>query len=70
MEKQSKISPVAVGVEDAYRSLGIGRTAFYGLVKRGQIRLIKLGKRSLVPCTELERVVTDGLRTADQVVAK
>lgn len=61
MNTQQQITPLTVGVESAYRSLGIGRTAFYALVRTGEIRLIKLGSRSLVPCTELERLVTERL---------
>ena len=30
----------------------IGRTLFYSEVKRGEIKLIKIGKRSLVPVSE------------------
>lgn len=61
MNTQQPIIPITVGVESAYRSLGIGRTAFYALVRAGEIRMIKFGKRSLVPCSELERLVTDRL---------
>lgn len=61
MNTQQQIPPLTVGVESAYRSLGIGRTAFYALVRSGEIRLIKLGKRSLVPCAELERLVAERL---------
>jgi excisionase family DNA binding protein len=64
---QQQITPLTVGVESAYRSLGIGRTAFYALVRAGEIRLIKLGKRSLVPCAELERLVADRLNAGSTV---
>lgn len=70
MENQRQIPPIAVGVQEAYRSLSIGRTAFYAMVRRGEIRIIKLGKRSLVPRSELERVVADGLNAADLAAAK
>ncbi len=39
-------------VDDFCRAHGIGRTLFYDEVKRGQIKLMKVGKRSLVPDTE------------------
>ncbi len=35
-------------VDDFCRAHGIGRTLFYDEVKRGEIKLIKIGKRSLV----------------------
>ena len=39
-------------VGDFCRAHGIGRTLFYDEVKRGEIKLIKVGKRTLVPDTE------------------
>ena len=35
-------------VDDFCASHGIGRTYFYGEVKRGQIKTFKVGKRTLV----------------------
>ena len=39
-------------VDDFCRAHGIGRTLFYDEVKRGEIKLMKVGKRSLVPDSE------------------
>ena len=39
-------------VDDFCRAHGIGRTLFYDEVKRGEIKLIKIGKRTLVPVSE------------------
>jgi len=39
-------------VDDFCRAHGIGRTLFYDEVKRGQIKLIKIGKRTLVSDSE------------------
>ena len=39
-------------VDDFCRAHGIGRTLFYEEVKRGEIKLIKIGKRTLVPDSE------------------
>ncbi len=36
------------------RAHGIGRTLFYDEVKRGEIKIIKIGKRTLVPDTEAQ----------------
>ena len=65
MNTQLQMAPLSVGVESAYRSLGIGRTAFYALVRAGDIRLIKFGKRSVVSCAELERLVTERIKATD-----
>ena len=39
-------------VDDFCRAHGIGRTLFYDEVKRGEIKTIKIGKRTLVPDSE------------------
>ncbi len=39
-------------VDDFCRAHGIGRTYFYDEVKRGEIKPIKIGKRTLVPVSE------------------
>lgn len=72
MNAQQNIGPLAVGVEDAYRALGIGRTAFYAMVARGELNLIKIGKRSLVPYADLQRLVTPkpASPASNQAVAK
>ena len=49
-------------VSDACAALGIGRTSLYALAKSGELKLIKIAGRTLVPRSELER-----LACADQV---
>ena len=39
-------------VDDFCRAHGIGRSLFYEEVKRGEIEIIKVGKRTLVPDSE------------------
>ena len=45
---------LALGVDDACRALGIGRTMLYYLVQSGRIRSITIGKRRLFRTTDLE----------------
>jgi hypothetical protein len=50
--------PILLSIRDARRHFGsLGTTAFYSAVKRYDIKLVKLGGRSLVPMAEVERVV-------------
>lgn len=42
-------------LEGAYR-LGIGRTSVYEMAKAGQIKLIKIAGRTLIPASEIERL--------------
>jgi excisionase family DNA binding protein len=42
---------------------GVGRTKLYELIKSGDIRVVKIGRRTYVPRTELEAYVA---RLSDQ----
>lgn len=48
----------AYSLDEAARSLGLSRRTLYDLMDRGQLATVKLGKRRLVPATELERLVS------------
>jgi predicted site-specific integrase-resolvase len=41
------------------RAVGISRTSFYELVKRGEIRTVLVAGRRLVPDTEARRLLTE-----------
>jgi len=41
-----------LSVPEAMYRMSIGRTKFYEEVKIGRIKVVKLGKRTLVPATE------------------
>jgi excisionase family DNA binding protein len=49
-----------VTVEEAGRLLGIGRSASYLAVKRGDIPVIRLGRRIVVPIKALDRLLEEG----------
>lgn len=44
-------------VREAAALIGIGLTKFYSLVHSGEIEIIKIGTRSLVPRASLENLV-------------
>lgn len=47
-------------VPEALSLLGsMGRTWFYSEVGAGRIRVVKLGKRTLVPDSEIQRIIED-----------
>ena len=51
-----------VSVEEAAQLLGIGKTLAWDMVYRRQLWTICLGKRVLVPLTEIDRIVEGALR--------
>ena len=50
------VTPYFLSVEETCKQLSISNSFFYLLVKRGQLRTVKLGRRTLVPFAELERL--------------
>jgi excisionase family DNA binding protein len=48
---------LTMSVEEAGRRLGIGRNAAYEAARRGDIPVIRLGKRYLIPIAALERML-------------
>lgn len=58
------IIPMMYRVDEAAESLRISRTAIYELIRSGTLRSVKVGRRRLVPLSELksyvEAVLTDG----------
>lgn len=52
IRQRTEESRVNWRVSDFCRAHGIGRTFFYEEVKRGEIRTIKVGSRTLVPDSE------------------
>jgi len=52
--------PKARCIPEACRLLGISRSTIYRLAAEGRIRLIRIGSRTLVPETELDRLASEG----------
>ena len=46
-------------VEEAARYLGIGRSATYDAINRGDIPVLKIGRRFLVPAVALEKMLAE-----------
>lgn len=47
------VEKVALSVTDFCKAAGIGRSFFYEEVKTGRIKIVKAGRRTLVPASEL-----------------
>lgn len=53
----SKHQPLAYRVGPFCELMGISRSHFYRLVRRGQIKTVRLGGRTLVPASEATRLL-------------
>ena len=56
--------PLAHPIKNACQRVGLGRTAFYALISSGEIRTFKIGTRTLVPESELQKLVDRCLEAA------
>ncbi len=50
------IEPVTISVNTAARTLGIGRTSIYALLKEGRLDSIKIGRRTLLTTASIHRL--------------
>jgi excisionase family DNA binding protein len=53
-----------VTVDEAARRLSVGRTLLYGLIRAGKVCAIKLGTRTVIPTTEITRILSTDDRAA------
>jgi excisionase family DNA binding protein len=56
------MEPVCISVNEARGALGVGRTKLYDLINAGKLRVVRLGRRTLVS--------TESLRELAQATAK
>ena len=62
MKKRSAPPPelataISYTIPDACAVTGIGTTKLYSLVSEGRIRLVKVGRRSLIPAADLRTLI-------------
>ena len=50
-----RIEPYAISILDAVRLSGIGRSSIYQAIRRGELPIRKLGRRSLILTADLQR---------------
>lgn len=48
----------AFRTKDAWERLGIGRSTFWNRVKSGEIKTVKIGGVTVVPATEIDRILS------------
>ncbi len=56
-EEKGKARPLLVSVEEAGKLLGVGRTTVYGLIARGLLCPVHIGRLCRVPIAELDEFV-------------
>jgi len=66
MEKQIP-QPLTISVPEAGRRLGIGRNTAYEAARLGQLPVIRIGKRMVVPVAAFEAMLA--IQSKQQIVA-
>jgi excisionase family DNA binding protein len=54
------MTKLSVSLEEAQELTGISQHTFRKLVKRGRIKAARVGRRIVIPVTELEKLVKPG----------
>jgi excisionase family DNA binding protein len=57
--KNSPVPKLAFSITELCEALAIGRTLAYQLIGSGKVRAFKLGTRTLIPASEVERLVKE-----------
>lgn len=57
--------PITVSVDDAVQRLGISRMTIYRLIRKDQLRTLKVGRRRLIRVTELDRFTAAAERASN-----
>lgn len=57
MRTEKNLSPIVVSARDAAVILGIGRTKIFELINCGQLKTIKIGRRTLVTMASIRALV-------------
>jgi excisionase family DNA binding protein len=59
------MEPVCVSVNEAREALGVGRTKLYELINAGKLRVVRLGRRTLVSTESLRELAQGGADPRD-----
>ena len=63
-QQTNQAAPLSNSISDACRRLGVGRTTMYELIGSRKLRAFKLGQRTLIPESELQRFIAERMEAA------
>ena len=60
MRQNEEVEPLALSILDTARSLSIGKTSVYNLIKKGKLPLFKIGARSVIRREDIDTFLAGG----------
>lgn len=51
------MAPIAASIVEAARAIGVGRTTLYELISSGELPVVKIGRRTLIPLTSINALI-------------
>lgn len=51
------MEPLALSINDTAKTLSLGRTSIYALIRQGRLETIKLGRRTLIKSASVRRLL-------------
>lgn len=55
------MEPLALSINDAAKTLGLGRTSIYAMISDGRLTTFKVGRRTLVRMESIRRLIDASL---------
>ncbi len=62
MKHNDEIQPQALSILDTARSLSIGKSSVYNLIKKGKLPLFKIGARSVIRREDINAFLAGGCK--------
>lgn len=54
------MEPLAISINETAKTLGVGRSSVYALLKSGRLDAIKIGRRTLLTTESIKRLTQSG----------
>ncbi len=51
------MEPLALSINDTAKTLSLGRTSIYALIREGRLETIKIGRRTLIRSASVRRIM-------------
>ena len=57
--KQINDTRLLLRINDACHAIGLGRTKIYALIQSGRLKVVRIGGRTLIERSEIERLIAE-----------